>query len=501
MEISNFKREFERVETELKHEIEQQKEEMGNYQALISKNAKNENLVGKLITEKSSLEQRIEELKEENQNLTHETAEKSDGLKIDFGDQVMKLKQTDLLSEGQLKGKIGNDNMELKNIDAPILSKPVPAVLRTSDTLNVAPVQERLLREQKRYVQTLNSELISCKNELSHKPEPTAIQQQKIENNNQQEETTINKLPVDVQLPLLELDNEHPESTAKSDQFHQFQTDDISRQQGHIAKTTCQETNLEPNSSKRLSTEVSACDLFDPIGFSNQGNQSLPYQVLVSHSTLPRMKPRARSPPAKPLKKPHRYHPNLHEQGRVEPNLSNQIMEPSVTGSVELRRKKNESIRAISMSIEQLFIERDYNCEEGVYGTGITEQSFETGTPRTRTNTADFTVANKFGLFASELTYRPGNIMNTVQLKDLPNPSEHQGAEVICKIKRLHQTGILMGIFEVLTEKNVTEKYAGIKLSIPMGSSDGEFKGVRFFQCDPYHGVFIPFDDVLVRII
>ena len=120
-ELFDLKLEFERTETELRHEVEQQKQELEGYQALCSKQEETADPVGSLISEKSGLEQSIEELKQQNQKLTTEAAQQPDRLTLmgeldTANDRIMKLEQTSLAKEEQLSGKIQelwNGNMEL----------------------------------------------------------------------------------------------------------------------------------------------------------------------------------------------------------------------------------------------------------------------------------------------------------------------------------------------------------------------------------------------------
>ncbi|KAF7278360.1 uncharacterized protein LOC143197131 [Rhynchophorus ferrugineus] len=42
------------------------------------------------------------------------------------------------------------------------------------------------------------------------------------------------------------------------------------------------------------------------------------------------------------------------------------------------------------------------------------------------------------------------------------------------------------------------EQYVGVQLACPEGVSDGVYAGRRYFQCEPYHGIFIPFKKVIM---
>ncbi|KAL1497627.1 hypothetical protein ABEB36_008555 [Hypothenemus hampei] len=42
------------------------------------------------------------------------------------------------------------------------------------------------------------------------------------------------------------------------------------------------------------------------------------------------------------------------------------------------------------------------------------------------------------------------------------------------------------------------EHFVGVQLSFPEGTSDGTYGGRRYFQCEPYHGIFVPFRKVIM---
>lgn len=45
---------------------------------------------------------------------------------------------------------------------------------------------------------------------------------------------------------------------------------------------------------------------------------------------------------------------------------------------------------------------------------------------------------------------------------------------------------------------NQTEQYVGVQLSTPEGHSDGTYKNRRYFNCEPCHGIFVPFKKVVM---
>lgn len=45
---------------------------------------------------------------------------------------------------------------------------------------------------------------------------------------------------------------------------------------------------------------------------------------------------------------------------------------------------------------------------------------------------------------------------------------------------------------------NQTEQFVGVQLSTPDGHSDGTYKSRRYFNCEPCHGIFVPFKKVVM---
>ncbi|XP_057665046.1 uncharacterized protein LOC130899264 isoform X1 [Diorhabda carinulata] len=43
-----------------------------------------------------------------------------------------------------------------------------------------------------------------------------------------------------------------------------------------------------------------------------------------------------------------------------------------------------------------------------------------------------------------------------------------------------------------------TEQFVGVQLSCPDGYCDGTYNNRRYFQCEPYHGIFVPFKKVIM---
>ena len=113
-------------------------------------------------------------------------------------------------------------------------------------------------------------------------------------------------------------------------------------------------------------------------------------------------------------------------------------------------------------------------------------------------------VANKSGKSSTKIAFRPGMSVNTVKLKSLPNPAEHQGKQVIYQMNKRYELGILMVLFEAPTKlgmRTLTVKYAGINLHNPVGNCSGEFRTKRLFDCEQNYGIFVAYEDVLVPVV
>ena len=113
-------------------------------------------------------------------------------------------------------------------------------------------------------------------------------------------------------------------------------------------------------------------------------------------------------------------------------------------------------------------------------------------------------VANRSGKSSTKIAFRPGMYVNTIKLKSLPNLAEHQGKQVIYLMNKRYELGILMVLFDAPTKlgmRNVTFKYAGIKLHNPVGNCSGEFRTKRLFDCEQNYGICVPYEDVLVPVV
>ena len=59
-----------------------------------------------------------------------------------------------------------------------------------------------------------------------------------------------------------------------------------------------------------------------------------------------------------------------------------------------------------------------------------------------------------------------------------------------------YQPGVIMYIGQIHIESTNEAVHFGIKLDQPQGSGDGSISGVRYFECDPDHSVFVSPDAV-----
>ena len=109
---------------------------------------------------------------------------------------------------------------------------------------------------------------------------------------------------------------------------------------------------------------------------------------------------------------------------------------------------------------------------------------------------------NKTSKSPSKITFRGTNIP-VVKLKAFPNMTECHSKQVICTINKHYELGQLMCIAELATKvgfKNAVAKHAGIKLYSPVGNCDGAYKDMRYFDCPPNYGMFVPLEDVYVHV-
>ena len=109
---------------------------------------------------------------------------------------------------------------------------------------------------------------------------------------------------------------------------------------------------------------------------------------------------------------------------------------------------------------------------------------------------------NKTSKSPSKITFR-GTTIHVVKLKAFPNMTECHSKQVICTINKHYELGQLMCIAELATKvgfKNAVAKHAGIKLYSPVGNCDGAYKDMRYFDCPPNYGMFVPLEDVYVHV-
>ena len=109
---------------------------------------------------------------------------------------------------------------------------------------------------------------------------------------------------------------------------------------------------------------------------------------------------------------------------------------------------------------------------------------------------------NKTVKSPSKITFRGTNI-HVVKLKAFPSMTECVSKQVICTINKHYELGQLMCIAELPTKvglQKVLTKHAGVKLCNPVGNCDGAYKGLRYFDCPPNYGMFVPLEVVYVNV-
>ena len=113
-------------------------------------------------------------------------------------------------------------------------------------------------------------------------------------------------------------------------------------------------------------------------------------------------------------------------------------------------------------------------------------------------------ISNQSGTGATRVTLKSGLKANIIKLKALPYPKDQVDNQVICIVNKRYELGILKAIFEVETKpafRYVTAKYVGIQFFNPVGNSDGKYRGKHHFDCEANFGYFLPYEDVFVPVI
>ena len=535
-EQSDLKREFERTKAELRYKgygVGQQKQELEVYQALCSKQEETADLVGSLISEKSYLEQSIEELKQQNQKLTTEAAEQPDRLTLmgeldTANDLIMKLKQTSSAKEEQLSGKIQeleNGNMELTtNINT--LNKQISeqnkqitsargAHEAKNKSLSLLETKDKQKSDLKIQIfedlgGILNSEE---KNEklLASEKEISSLMEQIDAFRTQIDALTEAKRDNSLRIQELEGSYENLTNTSK----------DLEMQLGE-SKSECKKLEMggEGNS-----------------GYSDQLIDQLRKELGASKDEL----------------KSERQNSEIGKQLINKLNSDIQNFEKGNAGknTADLERQLAESERARTAMEHKLgemateITNRDAKIRELEQNIGIVQNRSQvahtTSTPVMPTNPSktkddenwakvskdltkqkqtessgatpgatfyDLTshivpVANTTGKSASKILLRPNTHVNVVKLKSLPNPHECILRQAILSINKRYEIGVIMVIFEMPGKvglRSVTSKYVGIKLNNPVGNSGGEFRTKRYFECEPNCAIFAPLEDVLIPV-
>ena len=557
-ELSDLKREFERTETELRHEVEQQKQELEGYQALCSKQEETAGLVGSLISEKSCLEQSIEELKQQNQKLTTEAAQQPDRLTLmgeldTANDLIMKLEQTSSAKEEQLSGKIQelwNGNMEL--------------------TTNINTLNKQILEQNKqitsaRGAQEAKEKSLSLLETKDKQISDLKIQISELQEKEQTHQTQMRELQEEIE--QLKSDNEdlggilnseeknekllasEKEISSLMEQIDAFRTQiDALTEAKRDNSLRIQElegsyenlTNTSKDLEMQLGESKSECKKLEMGG---EGNS------VHSNELIDQL--RKELDASKDELKSERQNSEIGKQliNKLNSDIHN-FEKGNATNTADLERQLAESERARTAMEHKLgemateITNRDAKIRELEQNIGIVQNRSQvahtTSTPVMPTNPSkakddkkakvskdltkqkqtestgatpsatfyDLTshivpVANTTGKSASKILLKPNTNVNVVKLKALPNPHEYQGKQAILPINKRYEIGVIMVIFELPGKvglRSVSSKYVGIKLNNPVGNSGGEFRTKRYFECEPNCAIFAPFEDVFIPV-
>ena len=541
-ELSDLKLEFERTETELRHEVEQQKQELEVYQALCSKQEETAGLVGSLISEKSYLEQSIEELKQQNQKLTTEAAQQPDRMTLmgeldTANDRIMKLEQTSLAKEEQLSGKIQelwNGNMELTtNINT--LNKQISE--QNKQIISARSAQEAkekslsILETKDKQISDLKIQISELQGkEQTHQTQMRELQEEidQLKSDNEDLGGKLNSEEKNEKLLASE-----KEISSLKEQIDAFRTQiDALTEAKRDNTLRIQElegsyenlTNTSRDLEMQLEESKSECKKLEMGGEGNSGHSDQLIDQL-----------RKELDASKDELKCERQNFEKGNAGKNTADLERQLVE-SERARTAMEYKLGEMATEIT--------NRDAKIRELGQNIGIVQNRSQvaqtTSAPVMPTNpfktkddkkakvSKDLTkqkqtessgatpgatfydltpqivpVANTTGKSASKILLRPNTHVNVVKLKSLPNPHECILRQAILSINKHYEIGVIMIIFELPGKvglRIVTSKFVGIKLSNPVGNSGGEFRAKRYFECEPNCAIFAPFEDVLIPV-
>ena len=565
LEISNLKQEIERTETELRGEVEQQREELEYLQGQSSRNEENANIIEDLTSEKSSLEQTIESLKEENKKLTLKLIENAENLKLtaeldNANDQILKLKQSNLSNEDHLRRKINglaNENMELNNNINTLRFK----IEEQNNQIIASKQSQRETDKTQTQLETKDKQISNLKMQI--------MDQQATEQTNQnQVEKQLKELNDEIE--QLQRDNVDLENVIKSEQNTEkcFALDSDKRvleDQIDLLHGQIETLALSQQEDKQKIEDLEG-------SYENLTNQSkdLEIQLGESKSDFKRLQTEREETSQHSqqlideLKTELEAARNERDRERDNSVISKQLitklnsdiknLEQNDSGQriAELERQLAETEKAwtdTDLKLGDMAAEiahRDTRIHTLRQDIGIYQNKAQvtksTSTPSMPANTSkikedkkspkvskdrtkqkhpdtsgatpgatisDLTpqivpVANKSGRAPLKFLLRPGIPVSAVKLKAFPNPIEYQGNQVICIVNKRYELGIFMVLFEIQTRlnmRNVTVKYVGIILDSPVGNCNGEFRTKRYFECEPNCGIFVPFEDVLVPVV
>ena len=512
---------------------------------LSQQNLENAQIIEDLTSEKSKLEERIEELKEENKKLTLELTENPEKVKLiaeleNANDQIVKIKQISLANQEKLKVQINqleNENTQLKD-DARILSAKIEEqnlqlieskqsqqnnektqILIETKEKQISDLKMQILDQQakeqtnqtqvEKQIKELNEELEQLKSDytdlqnffksenekfliletgkhtleevidtLIGEIEKLTESKKENEQNIKELESSFEKLTNEskaLEIQLEESKNEFNKLQEKGEEYYQNSQQQIdvlkteletamnelkiNRKNSGISKLLITKLNSEImklQERQLLETERTRIEMATEIA-----NRDSKIQILNQDITI------------------------LQNKGQVAQATPTQVM-PS---NQSKQKEDKKLVQKLSKDSKQKHTDTS-GATPGATLSELTPQIIP--------------VANRSGKSSTKIAFRPGMSVNTVKLKSLPNLAEHQGKQVIYQMNKRYELGILMVLFEAPTKlgmRNVTVKYAGIKLHNPVGNCSGEFRTKRLFDCEQNYGIFVPYEDVLVPVV
>ena len=565
LEISQLRQEFEGKETELRNEVTQQMEELEHLHTQSSKNEENSQIIEVVTSEKSKLEERIEELKEENKKITLELTENPEKVKLiaeldNANDQIVKIKQINLANQEQLKiqiNKLENENTQLKD-DARILSAKIEEqnlqlieakqsqqnnektqILIETKEKQISDLKMQILDQQakdqtyqtqvEKQTKELNEELEQLKSDYTDLKDLL-----KSENKNEKflaletEKHSLNE-QIDVLHGKIETLTESKKENEQSikeleSSFEKLTTEskalEIQLEESKNEFNKLQEKGEEYYQNSQQQIDVLKTELETAMNElkSERENSGISKQLIAKLNSDILKLPEADSGPKiadleRQLFETERTRTETEQKlGDMATEIANRDSKIQILNQdIAILQNKGQVAQATPTPVMPSNPSKQKEDKKLVQKLSKESKHKHTdtsgatpGATLSELTPQIIPVANRSGKSSTKIAFRPSMSVNTVKLKSLPNPADYQGKQVIYLMNKRYELGILMVLFEAPTKlglRSVTGKYAGIKLHNPVGNCNGEFRTKRLFECEQNYGIFVAYEDVLVPVV